>query len=248
MLFLGLVVILVSVAISTASVPRLDLIHVAECASSANKYASLAAGDSTYDSDVSWTPELNIVDDNVVMKPDPDMGPGCYRVKVKMHASQTVGPPLQSNVTMRFGGIQAPALDCYRAPGLENTCTGVGSCMVCNVCERMKNLSLSTTDGDVAKCPIQAGRATIAHSFCMPDSNTFNQVLTSGMKKVLKDKADQDGKVSDTIWVKIEVYDQDIFGMCGAQWNCDLNKVRRTKIGCYYLGFNIQFNANDIVV
>jgi len=231
---------------SAASYPRIDLIAVHQCAARQdNKYAALVQSENSQS--VDWTPILTLDSSQVELKRDPDSGPNCYNAKVTTRASQDIQGKLQANVTMRIGGISAPPLGCFRESGKENSCGGLGSCLICDVCEGLKKLALKTDDGRLARCPIQQGETTIVHSFCMPDVSTFKALMTDSMKQVLRQKAkDTSGEVSETLWLSVEVYNTDVFKQCGNDWDCDIGAIRQQRIGCYFLGFNIFINAADI--
>ncbi len=49
------------------------------------------------------------------------------------------------------------------------------------------------------------------------------------------------------MWVTVEIYNKDLWGKCGRNWDCDTSVYDGTKIGCAHLGFNVFIDTTQLL-
>jgi len=111
------------------------------------------------------------------LQDDKEKGDGCYALKGKVSVLKDITGSVQMLTVMQYG-TNAEVEQCHGAD--DNGCGGVGSCVYCDACKQMKELSTSAVQLEVGNKPIdcKAGLKAkqydnIKVSFCMPYKSEF---------------------------------------------------------------------------
>jgi hypothetical protein len=208
--------------------PKVQLLHSWNCKNSNNRGAN---GDPNVNRpDIAkvgntWTEDVRTFPDNVKFAEIGPSKPGCYRFSTKVLVKKPV-EKLWIRTLIKLGDLKSQPMPCSKTDAEiadPKSCEkGWGSCVWCNGCEKLSNLSASGELQHVA-CPVKPQTYTIEHDFCFPKAGEFTNVVPDKVKKLLELTQEKDyGKtVTKDVFIAVQMYDTDIYSACGNLPNQD---------------------------
>jgi len=172
--------------------------------------------------------------DDAPLQPDPDKGDGCYLIKGTVQVLKPLSGTLQLYVETKYG-TKAPTEPCHGAD--DSNCGGAGSCVYCDACEGIKDLSKSAVQLVIGKQAFDCKTGLVAKnytdikiSFCMPTKADFLKT-----QKIDEDFWNRYGASGQMVFITMYIFNRPINTMARS----DLEKIASPDsdqvIGCHKL-------------